>query len=44
MPFEIKNFPKEQHGEYKWFSEEEILDLDEIHNYVKNYLKESIYV
>jgi len=44
LPFEIENLPKKQHNEYKWFSKDEILDSDEIHNYVKDYFKGSKYV
>jgi len=44
LPFEIKELPKEQHSEYKWFSKEEILDSDEVHKYIKDYFKGSKYV
>ena len=44
LKYEIKDLPKEQHSEYKWFNKEEILTSDEVHKYVKNYFKGSKYV
>jgi len=44
LPFEIRELPKEQHSEYKYFTKDEILDSDEVHKYVKNYFKGNKYV
>jgi len=44
LSFEIKKLQKEQHSEYKYFTKEEILDSDEVHEYVKNYFKGNKYV
>ena len=44
LKFDIRNIPKDQHSEYKWFTKEEILDSDDVHNYVKKYFKGSKYV
>jgi len=42
--FEIKNIPFDQHNEYIWLSEEEILKREDVHKYVKDYFKGSKYV
>lgn len=34
-----KNLPKEQHNEFKWFTLEELLESNEVHDYVKLYFK-----
>lgn len=34
---EIVNIPKEQHSEYKWLTVLELLQSDEVHDYVKLY-------
>jgi len=39
---ELINIPKEQHSEYKWFTIKELLQSDEVHDYVKLYFKNSI--
>ena len=44
LKLDIRNLPKDQHSKYEWFSEEEILDSDNVHKYVKNYFKGSKYV
>lgn len=36
---ETSNLPKEQHSDYKWFNIEELLESDDVHNYVKDYFK-----
>lgn len=36
---ELDNIPKDQHSNYKWFTIEELLQSDEVHNYVKDYFK-----
>lgn len=36
---EIVDLPIEQHNSYKWFSIEELLGSDEVHQYVKDYFK-----
>ena len=41
---DLKNLPKKQHSEYKWFKKEEILKSNEVHKYVKDYFKGSRYV
>lgn len=38
----LVNIPREQHSKYKWFTIEELLQSDEVHNYVKLYFKNSI--
>lgn len=38
----LVNIPKEQHSEYKWFTIKELLQSDEVHDYVKLYFKNSI--
>ena len=44
LKFDIRNIPKDQHSEYKWFTKKEILDSDDVHKYVKRYFKGSKYV
>ena len=39
LPFEIRELPKVQHNEYKYFTKDEILDSDEVHEYVKKVLR-----
>lgn len=39
---ELMKIPKEQHSEYKWFTIKELLQSDEVHDYVKLYFKNSI--
>ena len=39
LKFDIRNIPKDQHSEYKWFTKEEILDSDNVNKYVKRYFK-----
>ena len=39
---ELIEIPKEQHSEYKWFTIKELLQSDEVHDYVKLYFKNSI--
>ena len=36
---ELINLPQEQHSEYKWFTIKELLQSDEVHDYVKLYFK-----
>jgi len=36
---ELMKIPKEQHSEYKWFTIKELLQSDEVHDYVKLYFK-----
>ncbi|MCT7539727.1 NUDIX domain-containing protein [Aliarcobacter cryaerophilus] len=39
----IEDFnPKAQHKEYIWLSKDEIMNSNEVHNYVKDYFKNSI--
>ena len=38
------DLPKVQHNEYKYFTKDEILNSNEVHNYVKDYFKGSKYV
>jgi colanic acid biosynthesis protein WcaH len=35
----IKDMPNEQHSEYQWFGVEELLNSEQAHPYVKDYLK-----
>ena len=35
----LVNIPREQHSEYKWFTIKELLQSDEVHDYVKLYFK-----
>ena len=35
----LVNIPKEQHSEYKWVTIKELLQSDEVHDYVKLYFK-----
>lgn len=35
----LENIPKEQHSEYKWFNIDELLQSNEVHQYVKDYFK-----
>jgi len=44
LPFEIRELPKDQHSEYKYFTKKEILTLNEVHNYIKDYFKGNKYV
>lgn len=37
---ELKNLPKDQHSQYKWFKVEELLKSNEVHKYVKDYFIE----
>ena len=34
---ELSSLPKEQHVEYQWFSTDELLENDKVHEYVKDY-------
>jgi colanic acid biosynthesis protein WcaH len=42
LDIELINIPREQHSEYKWFTIKELLQSDEVHDYVKLYFKNSI--
>ena len=35
----VPNLPTEQHSEHQWFSVEELLNSDQVHHYVKDYLR-----
>ncbi|MDH4944084.1 NUDIX domain-containing protein [Sulfurimonas sp. C5] len=36
----LENIPKEQHSSYKWFDIDELLQSNEVHQYVKDYFKQ----
>jgi len=36
---EIPDFPAEQHSEYKWFTDNELLESKQVHKYVKDYFR-----
>jgi colanic acid biosynthesis protein WcaH len=36
---EIPGLPTEQHGEYKWFTIDELLESKQVHKYVKDYFR-----
>ena len=38
----IQELPKAQHKEYIWLSKDEIMNSNEVHNYVKDYFKNNI--
>ena len=40
--YDFKDFPKEQHNEYKWFTLNELLEDKKVHKYVKEYFRKSI--
>lgn len=38
----LQDLPKAQHKEYIWLSKDEIMNSNEVHNYVKDYFKHNI--
>jgi len=36
---EIIDLPTEQHSEYKWFTVDELLESNQVHNYTKDYFR-----
>jgi len=36
---EIPGLPTEQHSEYKWFTVDELLESNQVHNYTKDYFR-----
>jgi len=36
---EIPDLPTEQHSEYKWFTIDELLESNQVHNYTKDYFR-----
>ena len=40
--YDFKDFPKEQHNKYKWFTLNELLEDKKVHKYVKEYFRKRI--